>query len=223
MTDYEYGMAPAIDDAPVSVNAAPGWDEEVVYDETVESLQGSLLPPEVKGGLRVKYKLGNRGFSPADLSDGPLTSKKTGKRFFMVHLQGEVIAPGEYYNNANVFTNATSLIFESAKTSPIHQWLKSIGQPAPARATLQELYGLVQNAIAGEPIGTLKGRWEASVEDGETEGGKKKYKTVLKGMRNFPALSDGRHNPEVSVNGQTVTAQFNVTDFVCDAKDEVPF
>jgi len=194
----EYGTA------TVDLNDLSLWDQEVEYNPEAE-LTTSVIPPDDKRHV-VKWKLGSRGI-------GEPKKSANGKVFFSAHLQGNIVAPGEYYDNAAIFDQLTSIVFESG-TSGMHAWLKGIGQPAPGRCSLGELKQRVMDALASEPMCRVRGRWEASVKTGTNSNGKAIYETKLKKMRNFPQLADGRYNSEVDIDGQTVRAQFAVQDYL---------
>jgi len=204
------------------------WDEEVQYDPEAE-LQRNNLPPDDIKHLMV-FKLGPKGFSDPK-------KDKNGRAFFHVHLQGNVIAPGMYYDNLAAFDNATSIVFEGG-TGRLQVWLKAIGQAAPTRCSLGELKHRVEAALASQPQCRVVGRWEWSVPTGETsKTGKDVYKAVLMGMRNADKRADGTPNPIKVIDGVEVSAQFQITNYLpapagaitpvataaAGGDDEVPF
>lgn len=181
------------------------WDTEVEYDEGAELNQQNLVPDDVRPV--VTWKLGNRGVSDPK-------KDKNGRAFFKVHMQGNVVAPGAYYDNLAIFYEPTSIIFSSG-TSAVHDFLRKIGQPAPQRCSLGELKLRMEAALSGNPQTKVRGLWEGSIQDGINETtGKTKYKVVLKGMKKFPQRPDGTYNPTVEYEGQQVNARYEVKDII---------
>lgn len=181
------------------------WDTEVTYDEGAELNQQNLVPDNVQPV--VTWKVGPRGFSDPK-------KDKNGNAFFKVSLQGNVVAPGTYYDNLAIFYEPTSIIFSSG-TSAIHAMLKAFGQAAPQRCSLGELKNRVEGALAGSPQTKVRGVWEGSIQDGTNEAtGKAKYKVVVRGMKKFPQRADGTHNPAIEIDGQTVNARYEVKEIL---------
>jgi hypothetical protein len=193
MSDNEFG----------GLNDMNLWDTEVTYDPTAELNQQNLVPDDVRPV--VTWKLGQRGFSDPKKS-------KTGVAFFMVSLQGNVVAPGQYYDNLAIFDDPTSIVFEGG-TGKLQAWLKAVGQPAPARCSLGELKSRVEAALNGGAQCKVRGQWQGSVQDGQTDAGKNKYKVVVKGMKKFPQRPDGTHEPTIVIDGADVKAQYKVMDY----------
>jgi hypothetical protein len=180
------------------------WDTEVEYNPDAELTQSNLPPDNVKPV--VSWKLGQRGISE------PKTATN-GQKFFMVSLQGNVVAPGEYYDNLAIFDDPTSIVFEGGM-GKLQKWLKAVGAPVAARTSLGVIRQAVLDALNNGAQCRVRGQWQGSVVDGQTEAGKNKYKVVIKGMGKFPQRADGRHQTTIVVNGEEVTAQYKVMDYL---------
>lgn len=179
------------------------WDTEVSYDPTAELNQQNLVPDDVRPV--VAWKLGQRGFSDP-------RKAKNGQAYFMVSLQGNAVAPGTPYDNLAIFDDPTSIVFEGG-AGKLQSWLKAVGQPAPQRCSLGELKQRVQTALDGGAQCKVRGQWQGSVIDGQTDAGKNKYKVVVKGMKKFPQRPDGTHSPTIVIDGVEVNAQYKVMDY----------
>ncbi len=188
-----------------NVNDADLLNQRVEYDPEAELNEINLAPD---GYHTLNVELGRDGIT--------VGKTKNGQAFIQAHIMARVVAPGETFDKSVIFDRVSSIVFDSG-TSPLHQFLKATGNPAPASSTLQELKDHTLQVLAGKPQVSGRTRWIGSVQTGTSSDGKKTYEDKLKGMRNFAQNPDGTYNPRftVSVNGRDVegVAQIKITDW----------
>lgn len=182
------------------------WDTEVEYNPEAELSTTNVVPDDVKPV--VAWSLGQRGI-------GEPKKAKNDQMFFMVSLQGKVVAPGEYYDGWVIFDDPTSIVFEGGM-GKLQQWLKACGNPVAARTSLGVIRQAVLDATNGGAQSRVRGQWQGSVVDGQTDAGKNKYKVIIKGSGKFPESKThpDRRNPVAVVDGAKVTAQYKVIDYL---------
>lgn len=150
-------------------------------------------PPPDDREYQVKVLLGERGLSvKRQERKGDQDGQRTGPLFLNVSLEDRIVDPGQPWDNAACFDNATSIVMQNSGTSKLHSILRVVGAPAMGRMDLAALRDHTIGVLAGEPLAVITGKWEAQVKDENAKGG---YRTVLKGMKNFP-LIDPEH-PEL--------------------------
>ncbi len=174
-------------------------------------------PPPDDREYQVKVMLGDRGVvvrrqRKKDETD----ANASGPLYLNFHLEERIIDPDQPWDNMPVYDNATSLVMGSNGTSALHTILRALQMPARGQMSLAQLKDHVLNVLAGEPTTVILGKWEAQVEDGVLPNGKTNYRTVKKGMKNFPLIDPSNpalghsHYIEDKATGEVCRAQFRV-------------
>jgi hypothetical protein len=110
-----------------------------------------------------------------------------------VDLELRFVDPGQPWDGATTYDRANTIVSRRNDTSKVHTLMRVLGYPLVGRThSLTDIIRHVQSVLSSEPIATVTGRWEARVKDESASGG---WRTVLKGMNNFP-LIDPEH-PEL--------------------------
>jgi hypothetical protein len=177
-------------------------------------------PPPDDREYQVKVTLGDRGIvvrKQQKKEDPP--NKPSGHLYLNVHLEERIIDPDMPWDNLPLYDNATSIVMggkDGAGTSALHTILRALRNPAAAKMTLSALKDHVLNVLASEPTAVITGKWEAQIEDGVRPNGSANYRTVKKGMKNFPLIdpanpAGGHYNyVEDPKTGETCRAQFRI-------------
>jgi hypothetical protein len=148
-------------------------------------------PPPDDQQYQVKVLLGDGGVTVRRQErKGDLNGQRTGLLFLNFALELRIVDPGQPWDNAACFDNATSIVMQNSGTSKLHSILRALGAPAMGRMDLAALRDHALGVLAGEPTAVITGKWEARAKDQDGT-----YRTVLKGMKNFPLL-DPEH-PEL--------------------------
>ncbi len=119
------------------------------------------------------------------------TGEKNGAAFLSVHTMCQ-----DEESKATAFDYTNSLVFRGL--SSLHVLMTCAGVPLPNRATLAEIKELVELNLGSPQRVGFETEWEAQMKVGERD-----YRTVLKGMKNFPKVlgsageETGRYSPEV--------------------------
>jgi len=191
-------------------------------------------PPDSWQGKPIDYQvkilLGPNGAKVKQQSrKGDADGAPSGPFYLAFDLEVRIQDPGQPWHNMPSKYYADSLIWDSKETSKLHTVLRALGQPALGRMLLPDLQRHAIGVLAGEPVCFGNGRWEARVKDPTGE-----YRTVKKGMKNFPLLDpaqpdlgyspwaedevhmaiDPQTKQRVQVGtGEMVRAYFNFTNF----------
>ncbi len=168
-------------------------DEPVDYNP--DAVPTSTKVPD--GTYLMELSLGKFGVKPK--------ATKANKAYVEAHVQGKVIAPGTKFDGFRVSGFLTSLEFAD-ETSAIQQMLRICGNKSRP-TTCRELLAEVEDTLNANPQVLTKVRWEARAKD---ENGSWKR---VKGMKNFPTLPDGSHDPEIDIAGEIVEARETIYGF----------
>lgn len=172
-------------------------------------------PPPDDRDYQVKILLGERGVNvkrQTKKTDQP--GHPTGPLFLNFALELRIMDPDQPWDGAPLFDNATSIVMQSSGTSLLHGILRAVGQPAAGRMDLAALRDHALGVFASEPTCLISGKWEAQAKDQDG-----KYKTVKKGMKNFPLIDPSHpelgHSPyaEDKQTGEAARAQFRVNKY----------
>lgn len=180
---------PQIDDK-IDINDPILQQEMIEADPEADYFE---LPPPPPDDIeyQVKVLLGDGGVTcKRQERKGDLNGQRTGPLFLNFALELRIVDPGQPWDNAACFDNATSIVMQNSGTSKLHSILRSLGAPAMGRMDLAALRDHMLGVLAGEPVTVIAGKWEARVKDPDGS-----YRTVRKGMKNFP-LIDPQH-PEL--------------------------
>lgn len=174
-------------------------------------------PPPDDREYQVRLILGERGIQvKRQYRKGVDEGAPSGPLYLNVHIEERIVDPDQPWDNRTLNENATSIVMQSTGTSALHTILRACGCPALGRMSLMELKDHTLNALAGEPLAVISGRWEAQVEDSDPKTGEKVYRTICKGMKHFPMIdprdpSLGYSNIAVDKRtGEEARAQFRV-------------
>jgi hypothetical protein len=180
-------------------------------------------PPPDDRDYVVKVGLGDRGMTvKRQMRKGDADGQPSGPLFLICALENRIIDADQPWNDAPLFDNATSIIMGSSGTSLLHAILRALGHPALGRMNLSELRDHALSVFSSELTCGVGGKWEASVKK---EDGTGKYKTIRKGMKNFPLIDpadpNSGHYPYADVidpdtkkaTGETVRAQFKINRY----------
>lgn len=180
-------------------------------------------PPPDDRDYQAKILLGERGVNVKHQKmSGDKDGQPTGPLFLIFALELRLIDPGQPWDDAPLFDNATSIVMRSSGTSLLHAILRAVGVPAMGRMTLAELRDHALGVFASEPVCLVSGKWEAQIEDPP---GSKNYRAVKKGMKNFPLIDPAHpelgHYPYAEVfdpvtkqnTGEMARAQFRVNKY----------
>lgn len=183
-----------MDKEVIDINDPILQQEMVEADPEADYFEMPPPPPDDRE-YQVKLLLGEKGpMVKRQERKGDSNGERTGPLFWNFPLELHFIEPGQPWDNDVCFDNATDIVMQRSGTSKIHSILRSLGSPAMGRMSKAELRDFVLGVLAGEPIGIITGKWEASVkmDDGT-------YRLVLKGMKNFPLIDPQRpelgHSP----------------------------
>jgi len=170
--------------------------------------------PVGDGRHTVIVLLGERGITiKRQAKKGERKEDASGPFFINAELENTVQNPTGYGDGMKVFDYATSIIMQSSGTSRLHGVLRAIGAPAPARLSIQELARHVVNTLASETATCeIESQWEAQIK--ETKNGRDEYRTVCKGMKNFPP-------DDTSPTGYSPIAIDKITGQECRARAQV--
>jgi len=181
-------------------------------------------PPPDDQDYLVKVVLGEKGIvSNKQKRKGDAEGKPTGPYFLNVALECHILDPGQTWDNAKLFENATSIIMQSSGTSYLHAILRALGYPAVGKMPLAGPGSLAEHALSvftSDATCMVSGKWEARAQTATGE-----WITVRKGMKNFPPidpkdLAQG-YSPYADImdpitrrpTGEQARAQFRISKF----------
>jgi hypothetical protein len=156
-------------------------DDPIDFNPAVSEKSSSKIPDGVYLMELGMGKYGISGFA------------SQGKTYASVQVEGKIIAPGTRYDGwrANGFIN--NMPFKDSTDSPLLNLHSAAGSTATA-TTNRELGAITEQLLAGSPQVACKIRWETKrIKDAQG-----KYHQV-KGMKNFPANSEGGYEPFVTL------------------------
>ena len=199
MSDETLKVAPVA----VDLNDLSLADEQVDINADADAFAGP--PPPDDGDHLVKLSLG-----PRKVQGG---KDKTGKPYYMVHVQGKV-QPGDAFEGRVTFDSVSTMVMGGTGTSRMAGVLKSIGTPVQSRESILDLTKRLSAALEGEPDVIQQTQWTAYCADCK-ESGKKKNGIVLRGQNRFPQNGGGQHRHQVECPncGSLLTAQAEVVAY----------
>ncbi len=176
-------------------------DDELLIDPNMDP-DARPVPPEG----RYVMKLAVNEANGSGVTEG---KDRRGRSFLMVQLVGTIVADGKPANGLRIFDSRSTLVLDSSGTCGLAAIPRALKIKIPARTTKTELTRLVKAQLQGEPLIGAEIQWQARYQD---ENGV--WKTLKKGMRNFPQRLDengqptGQHVPEAEApDGQTYPAR----------------
>lgn len=195
--------------------------QEVEYDPQVEDPFALPAPPP-DGRHQAIISLGR----PAQGSDDPIQIKlqrkdgetaetASGDPYLFVPVALKILAPGEDYDGLMVYDNVSSLKMRNG-TTRLHEMLKACGNPPPRQCKLSTLRDMILQTLGGGNVTVeIETQWRAQVEETDAKTGKKEYKTLKTGMKNFPKLENGNHDPKIAhpKTGEEVVARAEVKGY----------
>lgn len=211
-TNQSAAAAVASDKLTYDINDPALQHEMVEADPEKDFFELPVPPPD--GRHRVRVLLGERNITiKRQAKKGERKDAATGPFFVNAEIENRIDSPNEYGDGMPVFDYATSIIMASSGTSRLHGILRAIQAPAPARLSIQDLARHVVNTLASETAtAEVETIWEAQVK--ETKNGVDSYRTVCKGMKNFPP-------DDTSPTGYSPIAIDKVTGQECRARAQV--
>jgi hypothetical protein len=207
----------------------PALQQEMIEADPEADYFALPPPPPDDRDYQVKIMLGSNGLvAKRQQRTEDHNGARTGALFLSAALDLTIIDPGQPWDGARVFDNPNSIIMQRSGTSLLHAILKAVGAPALGRMPLLgpgSLYEHTLGVIASEPVCMISGHWLAQVEDPTALTNKDRWRTVRKGMQNFPLLDPAHpelgHSPYVPVidpvtkkeTGEEIRAKFKVTSY----------
>jgi len=187
----------------VDINSLDLEEDEVQFDAAADSTE---QPPPVPDGIyRVKPRFaGDTPNWQAKVADGKLQSLWTKQ-----NVQFVIQAEGTPFDKQVVFGMASTMIMRNGSSS-ISTILSKMGlqdEVGQCRSH-KELAQLFERAVEQGRELQIETEWVAQQKQGD------KYKTVKRGMRNFPANGSGEHSPKIDAGGEEVVAQATVKHFL---------
>lgn len=170
--------------------------QEVEYTPDVED-PWSSAPPVPDGTHHCVIELGRDGTSlgqlKADGDSDAADAQRTGMIYIKVPLVLKIVAPGEPWDGQLVYDRVNTIISRRTNTSDVHEILKAVGDPAPARMNGARLREHIEQAFAEASNAQCKvtTQWTAQVEEPDPKDkNKTRYRTVKTGMKRFPPKYD---------------------------------
>ena len=213
---------------------APDINDLSLLNEACEGISTSADPGEFfrvplpsDGDHVAVLALGQDGVS----HDTQKTGEAAGRVYVKAHLALKIEDPQDPANGLMLFDRVNSIVFESKGTSRLHGVMYMAGVPLDPRLSKGEIIEKVKVELAQSPRVKVTSQWQASAKAQTQEEADKastlKYKknckvgdyyTFLKGMRNFPSITDDagvHYSPEVAnpLTGEVVTAQAQVVKY----------
>ncbi len=171
----------------IDINDPILQQEMVEADPDADWFEQAAPPPDDRD-YQVKILLGEHGMiAKKQQRKGDTNGTRTGPMFLSLELELRIVDPGQPWDNMPTSYWADSLIWDNKGTSKLHTILRAVGAPARGNMTIADLRDHTLGVLASEPLAFCEGKWEARAKDAENE-----YRTVLKGMKNFP-LIDPQH------------------------------
>jgi len=189
----------------VDINSLDLEEDEVQFDAAADSTE---QPPPVPDGIyRVKPRFaGDTPNWQAKTVDGKLQSLWTKQ-----NVQFVIQAEGTPFDKQVVFGMASTMIMRNGSSS-ISTILSKMGladEVGQCRSH-KELAQLFERAVEQGRELQIETEWVAQIK-----GADDKYKTIKKGMRNFPLNGDGNYKHVIDVPGQgEATAQATIRHFL---------
>jgi hypothetical protein len=187
----------------IDINSLDLEEDEVQFDAAADSTE---QPPPVPDGIyRVKPRFA--GDTPNWMEkrvDGKLQSLWTKQ-----NVQFVIQAEGTPFDKQVVFGMASTMIMRNGASS-ISTILSKMGlqdEVGQCRSH-KELAQLFERAVEQGRELQIETEWVAQQKQGE------KYKTVKRGMRNFPQNGNGEYSPKIDAGGEEVVAQATVKHFL---------
>ncbi len=144
---------------------------------------------------------------------------KNGNTYYATRIQARIIAPGDDDDNKAVFDGFVSTMMRNG-TSRVIGVLGALGYDVSTVSSHLDQVKALDNLLAGEPSCGIETEWEAQYDTGnvDSDTGKKIYKTLKRGMRNFPSDPNGvyNHTLESPVDGSDVNAQARVKRYFAE-------
>jgi hypothetical protein len=120
---------------------------------------------------------------------------KNDETMIVAHVEARIVDEGNPFHDRPVFDRVSTLVMKSSGNSAMAGILVSaLDEEVDPHIGKGELARQFKQAIVQEPLVGIKTQWRLSVEDGEHPDGRKKYKTVLRGMKRFPQNEDGTYS-----------------------------
>ena len=195
----------------VDLNNLELADEQVDVNPDADAFSGP--PPPDDGDHRFKLKLGPRKVQQGEIGKGV----DKGKKFYMVHVQGQISDPQDKHNGRTAFDNVSTMVMQGNGTSRIVGALKSLGETISVRESILDLARRFKARLDGEPEVTWQTQWTAFCKTCKEEadrGSKKVPKNgiILRGQKNFPQLANGSHQHQIECKncGSLLTANSEV-------------
>lgn len=212
---FPQSQMPNIADAATTVAEETQEQVAVDLDAKIEVADPSkdinvVPPPPKAGNYVVQWELGEKGIEAK-------ASAKMGS-FLVVPLVGHIILEGSEYHNYKVQDWLTSIYSTLKQNSPTHDFLYKLGVNVPQSLSLRELQKLLEETLAGKPIGTATIEWKLSEKNPSDPRADKKtgYVSLANRMEQFPRNPDGtrQHFVTSKVDGSTLYAQAYVAAHV---------
>ena len=198
--------------------------KEVEYDPQVEDPFALPAPPP-DGRHQAIIGLGRatQGDDPIQIKlqrkDGETAENASGDPYLFVPVALKILAPGEEWDGLMVYDNVSSLKMRNGATrtgtTRLHEMLKACGNPPPQKCSLLVLREMVNQTLgAGNVTVEIETQWKAQVKQTDAKG-EEKYKTLKTGMKNFPKLESGNHDPKIAhpKTGEEVVAKAEVKGY----------
>lgn len=156
-----------------------------------------MPPPPPAGVFKVKLFLGERGHQLSALDP----SRKAETAYYMSWLEGRIVEPKEY-EGRRIITNVTTTVFSGARTSQAatlcNKILITLGSKTRVEGERSAKWVMTAlgKLLAREPVVAADCDWQAYSPDEEGKvdkktGKRKRGRTIVTGMRNFPQAEDG--------------------------------
>ncbi len=167
-----------------SINDLPLIDEEPLNINAEADAFATFAPPPDATHV-AKLKLATGGNSPAI----QVGKDKNGHPFVMLSIEARIVAEGQPYNNSVCFDRASTVVMQSTGTCRMAGVLQALRVPVPRDMTAQQMARQLAAVLEGEPLAKIETQWQAREE---VESGV--WKTVVRGMKRFPAKKDADGN-----------------------------
>jgi hypothetical protein len=175
-------------------------------------------PPVPDGDYRAKIK--QLDIAKADGSLARFKPWAKGDKVALVtKIEATIQDPTGKYDNLKVFDSWFGTYLNRDGSTKASTLLRALGKPIKSGATHLALMEALIQALASEPDVIITTQWEASCEKCREEAqksGSKNPRSVL-GMRKFPPLANGEHNPDMICTADSkhgfMTAQVRIAGF----------
>lgn len=138
-------------------------------------------PPPPDGTYVVTLKLAKNGFEEREIKRGA----NAGGKYLNANIEARIVSDDEGLKDKVFFDAASTIVMKGANTCRIAGILGALGAAVPARISNVELCRKLNEALGLEPQCRVTIQWEAYSKEQE--------KTLLRGMKKFPANADGAH------------------------------